>query len=203
MSTNCFGLDGDYTQNSPKTDLPSTGLCKESPEKTAVVTEHFINPKDCVKGNNGRERNKVINQITDQLFLSQVIDLLGPEPNQALASLSRTRHNPCGKRLPRTRTHRKRSRAFGIIQQHLLLPQPTSPHSHHKPKRRPMGKRPLPSHRHSQRHPTTNPNSQNPSPLHRRSRQKPLHSRVNNRPAIQHATQPSLPNRKTSPTNNT
>ena len=30
----------------------------------------------------------MINQITDQLFLSQVIDLLGPEPNQALANLA-------------------------------------------------------------------------------------------------------------------
>jgi len=29
----------------------------------------------------------VINQITDQLFLSQVLDVLGPEPNQALGNL--------------------------------------------------------------------------------------------------------------------
>jgi protein-tyrosine phosphatase len=29
----------------------------------------------------------VINQITDQLFLSQVIDVLGPDPNRALSTL--------------------------------------------------------------------------------------------------------------------
>ncbi|NLF87315.1 dual specificity protein phosphatase family protein [Candidatus Bathyarchaeota archaeon] len=29
----------------------------------------------------------MINQITDQLFLSQVLDVLGPEPNQALGNL--------------------------------------------------------------------------------------------------------------------
>ncbi len=35
------------------------------------------------------EKQRVINQITDQLFLSQVIDILGPEPNQALGNLKR------------------------------------------------------------------------------------------------------------------
>lgn len=63
-------------------------MCKEAPEKTALVTEHFINLKVSSKEiTEGREKT-VINQITDQLFLSQVIDLLGPEPNQALASLA-------------------------------------------------------------------------------------------------------------------
>jgi protein-tyrosine phosphatase len=61
--------------------------CGESPEFCGAAAEGLI-PLHLPSEKLGRERYQgMINQITDQLFLSQVVDVLGPEPVEALSEL--------------------------------------------------------------------------------------------------------------------
>ena len=145
----------------------------------------------------------MINQITDQLFLSQVIDLLGPEPNQALASLAELGITHVVSVCPEPELIEKEAALLALSNNIFCFHSQPVPTATTNPNEDPWVKGLYQAIDTVNRNPTTNPNRQNPSPLHRRSRQKPLHSRHNNRPTIQHATQPRLPNRKTSTPNNT